>query len=192
MPFVADYQLSVKNRVQEAAVKHAKSTESVQWELIGHLQSNKVKEATRIFDRIQSVDSMKLLEKLNRIAEEEGRNLPILLQCNTGEDPNKHGFSKDEFPIALELALSASNLKVDGLMTIAPLNGGTDAAKRAFEGLRELRDAQAECFDVSLKELSMGMTGDLEIAIEAGSTQIRIGTALYGYRVGSVLSFSES
>jgi pyridoxal phosphate enzyme (YggS family) len=171
-----------ENRVQEAGEKHALDPAAVRWELIGHLQSNKAKDAVAIFDRVQSVDSLKLLNRLNRYAGEAGKTLPILLQCNTGADPNKHGFSVSNMEAALEAALAAQHLRVDGLMTIAPLDDDPDVAKAAFEGLRELRDRLAAKYSVPLAELSMGMTGDLEVAIAAGSTQIRVGTALYGAR----------
>ncbi len=171
-----------ENRVQEAGEKHALDPAAVRWELIGHLQSNKAKDAVAIFDRVQSVDSLKLLNRLNRYAGEAGKTLPILLQCNTGADPNKHGFSVRNMEAALEAALAAQHLRVDGLMTIAPLDDDPDVAKAAFEGLRELRDRLAAKYSVPLAELSMGMTGDLEVAIAAGSTQIRVGTALYGAR----------
>jgi pyridoxal phosphate enzyme (YggS family) len=171
-----------ENRVQEAGEKHAMQLADVRWELIGHLQSNKAKDAVAIFDRVQSVDSLKLLNRLNRCAEQAGKTLSILLQCNTGEDPNKHGFYVGDMGGALEAALAAEHLQVDGLMTIAPLDDDLDVAKAAFEGLRDVRDRLSVQYAVPLSELSMGMTGDLEAAIAAGSTQIRVGTALYGAR----------
>lgn len=171
-----------ENRVQEAAEKRAQFTGLIRWELIGHLQSNKAKQAVECFDRIQSVDSVKLIGRLDRCAGEAGRPLPILLQCNTGEDPNKFGFRVDEMEGAVEAALQASHLHLDGLMTIAPLEDDPEVAKAAFERLRVLRDRLAGQFGVALPELSMGMTGDVEWAIAAGSTQIRVGTALYGER----------
>ena len=171
-----------ENRVQEASDKRDSYAEEVRWELIGHLQSNKAQEAVAVFDRIQSVDSLKLLRRLDRFAGEQGKKLAILLQCNTGEDPNKYGFTEDEVPSVIEVALKMPNLQVDGLMTIAPLDDDPKIAGSAFNGLRELRDALSERFAVPLPELSMGMTGDLEQAIAAGSTQIRVGTALYGER----------
>ena len=160
----------------------SESAKACQWELIGHLQSNKAKEAVQLFDRIQSVDSIKLLNKLNNHAEEAGKKLPILLQCNAGEDPNKYGFAKNQMEQALEQALKASSLKVEGLMTIAPLDENPDRSKACFETLSGLRAALEAQFDVELKELSMGMTQDLESAIKAGSTMIRVGTALFGSR----------
>ena len=172
-----------ENRVQEAADKRSSYTNPMQWELIGHLQSNKAKQAVEIFDRIQSVDSLKLLRRLDRIASESGKVLPILIQCNSGKDPNKYGFIAESMDEAVETALGADSLRLDGLMTIAPLDGDSDVAKSAFETLRTLRDGLAECFGCPLAELSMGMTGDLEEAIAAGSTQIRVGTALFGERL---------
>ncbi|NCG08242.1 MAG: YggS family pyridoxal phosphate-dependent enzyme [Verrucomicrobia bacterium] len=172
-----------ENRVQEAASKRAKvSGMPLRWELIGHLQSNKAKEAVAVFDRIQSVDSLKLLERLNRLAGEAGKCLPILLQCNAGADPRKYGFPVDALEGALECALGGEHIKVEGLMTIAPLDDAPEAAADCFGRLRELRDHLSARHGIELKELSMGMTGDLEAAIAAGSTQIRVGTALYGQR----------
>lgn len=171
-----------ENRVQEAADKRGSYSGQVRWELIGHLQSNKAQDAVAIFDRIQSVDSLKLLRRLDRFAGEQGKSLAILLQCNTGEDPNKFGFSAQEADLMIEAALGASHLQLEGLMTIAPLDDEPDVARTAFDRLRVLRDSLAERFGVALPELSMGMTGDLEAAIAAGSTQIRVGTALYGER----------
>ncbi|MGB0334352.1 MAG: YggS family pyridoxal phosphate-dependent enzyme [Opitutales bacterium] len=171
-----------ENRVQEAADKRGSYAGELRWELIGHLQSNKAQLAVTVFDRIQSVDSLKLLRRLDRFAGDSGKRLPILLQCNTGLDPNKHGFRMEEADSVLEAALSAKHLQVDGMMTIAPLDENPDVAQASFEGLRVLRDRLVERFGVPLTELSMGMTGDLEAAIAAGSTQIRVGTALYGTR----------
>jgi pyridoxal phosphate enzyme (YggS family) len=171
-----------ENRVQEASDKRGSYAGQLRWELIGHLQSNKAQHAVEIFDRIQSVDSLKLLRRLDRLAGEQGKQMAILLQCNTGEDPNKHGFSASEAGSMMEAALSASHLQLDGLMTIAPLDERPEVAQTAFVRLRELRDSLSQQYGVPLPELSMGMTGDLEAAIAAGSTQIRVGTALYGAR----------
>ena len=171
-----------ENRVQEASYKRDSYSEPMQWELIGHLQSNKAKQAVEIFDRIQSVDSLKLLRRLDRFTAELEKPLSILIQCNAGEDPNKYGFQAESMDEAVEAALGSKFLKLDGLMTIAPLDDDPDVAKACFERLRELRDDLSARYGRPLKELSMGMTGDLEIAISAGSTQIRVGTALYGAR----------
>lgn len=171
-----------ENRVQESSQKKSLLPSGVRWELIGHLQSNKAREAVLLFDRIQSVDSLKLIRHLNRHAEQAGKLLPILIECNTGNDPNKFGFSIEAAESALEAALDSENLQVDGLMTIAPLSEDEGIARAAFEKLRDLRDRLETSFGVTLPELSMGMTGDLKTAIAAGSTQVRVGTALFGPR----------
>jgi hypothetical protein len=175
-----------ENRVQEAVEKKPQTTAAIAWELIGHLQSNKAKLAVQVFDRVQSVDSEKLLIQLDRAAAELGKTLPILLQINAGNDPAKFGADLAEAPRLLEVALAQKNVRVDGLMTIAPL-GATAAetaehARRTFANLRDLRDRLALQFGTALRELSMGMTGDLAIAVAAGSTMVRIGTALFGSR----------
>lgn len=172
-----------ENRVQEARDKKAAlALPSLRWELIGHLQSNKARLAAGIFDRIQSVDSEKLIGLLDRAAAEAGRVLPVLLQVNAGRDPAKSGCSLEDAPALLEQALRCEHLRVDGLMTIAPLDDQPDTARRTFAALRECRDALAGRFGVELPELSMGMSGDLRDAILAGSTLVRVGTALFGAR----------
>jgi PLP dependent protein len=171
-----------ENRVQEAVDKQPQVEATVQWELIGHLQSNKARLAAAHFDRIQSVDSAKLLRRLDAGAAESERSLGVLLQVNAGNDPAKFGAELEAAPALLEAALEMAHLRVDGLMTIAPLSEDPAVAQRTFANLRELRDRLASEFDVALPELSMGMSGDLEVAIAAGSTQVRVGTALFGQR----------
>lgn len=171
-----------ENRIQEVKEKKPVSSGNSRWELIGHLQSNKVNDAVRLFDRIQSVDSLKLIRKLNTACEVSGKVLPIFLQCNAGEDPNKYGFSAASMAEALEAVLGSAYLKCEGLMTIAPLNDDPLSAKACFEKLRTIRDSLVSEYGIELKELSMGMTQDLEEAIAAGSTMIRVGSALYGSR----------
>lgn len=186
--FAARYGLKRvgENRVQEGVEKRAQTQAALLWELIGHLQSNKSKLAAQYFDRVQSVDSVKLLTHLDRAAAELGRTLPVLLQINAGNDPAKFGADLEDAPALLEAALAKPALRVEGLMTIAPLGTTPDEtqaqAERTFNNLRALRDVLAGRFGVPLPELSMGMTGDLEIAVAAGSTIVRVGTALYGAR----------
>jgi hypothetical protein len=178
-----------ENRVQEGIEKRpqlAPASRALRWELIGHLQSNKARLAARHFDRIQSVDSTKLLDHLDRAAAECGKVLPVLLQINAGNDPAKFGADLAAAPALLAAALARPHLRVDGLMTIAPL-GATPAethaqAERTFANLRTVRDDLAAQFRVALPELSMGMTSDLELAVAAGSTLVRVGTALFGAR----------
>lgn len=184
-----------ENRVQEAAAKRpataallagAPGIAPPRWELIGHLQSNKARAAAETFDRIQSVDTEKLVRQLDRAAGELGRPLAVLLQVNAGRDPAKFGCELEDAPRLLETALAAPHLRVEGFMTIAPLGASAeetaDHARRTFATLRTLRDDLSARVGVALPELSMGMSADLELAIEAGSTCIRIGSALYGAR----------
>jgi pyridoxal phosphate enzyme (YggS family) len=178
-----------ENRVQEAAAKRAElavEVPTLRWELIGHLQSNKTGPAAATFDCIQSVDSEKLVRRLDASAGELGKTLAVLLQVNAGRDPAKFGAEPEDAPRLLETALACPHLRVEGLMTIAQL-GATevetaDHARRTFDNLRVMRDDFRTRFGVALPELSMGMSGDLEIAIAAGSTCLRVGTALFGER----------
>ena len=171
-----------ENRVQEALHKISDAPSALRWELIGHLQSNKTKQAAAHFHRIQSVDSAKLARRLEAAALETGKTLAILLQVNTGNDPAKFGVTCDGAEALLEVVIDCPHLLVEGLMALAPLNEDTSVAARAFERLRLTRDRLAEKLAVPLPVLSMGMTGDLEEAVKAGSTQVRIGSALFGAR----------
>ena len=156
-----------ENRVQEALGKMPLAGPSLHWELIGHLQSNKAKDAALHFHRIQSVDSAVL---------------PVLLEINARLDPAKFGARPEDTPALLAHALGKTALRVEGLMTVAPLSDNPDGARRAFSALRELRDRLAREHGTPLPELSMGMTGALEAAIAEGSTLVRVGTALFGPR----------
>jgi PLP dependent protein len=171
-----------ENRVQEGVEKRQLCAVPIRWEFIGHLQSNKAALAARHFDRIQSVDSGRLLALLDQAAGGLDRRLPVLLQINAGNDPNKFGAEPSDASRLLEAALALFHLRVDGLMTIAPLSDNPEVARRTFANLRELRDRLAAQFGVPLPELSMGMTGDLAIAVAEGSTLVRVGTALFGAR----------
>jgi len=187
-PAAAEYALRYglaavgENRVQEAIEKRALVPGALRWELIGHLQSNKARLAAAHFDRIQGVDSEKLLGALDCAASELGKRLPVLLQINAGNDPAKFGAEPADAPRLLEFALNRPHLQVDGLMTIAPLSPDPAVARRTFARLREIRDGLTARLGVPLSELSMGMTGDLESAVAEGSTLVRVGTALYGPR----------
>jgi pyridoxal phosphate enzyme (YggS family) len=172
-----------ENRVQEARAKQEQIS-GVKWDLIGHLQSNKINQVMGKFSRVQTVDSVKLIRKLQSAAEKLGLICPVLLQVNAGEDPAKYGFNPGETASALEEALKATNLQVDGLMTIAPYAPEDPAVARAcFAKLQEMRDRLQDSHGVSLPELSMGMSDDLDVAIAQGSTMIRVGSALFGSRL---------
>ena len=182
--FVARYGLAAvgENRVQEAVDKRAQVAAPLRWELIGHLQSNKARLAAAHFDRVQSVDSEKLLNQLDQAAGQLGRKLPVLLQINAGHDPAKFGVEPGDAARLLDAALARPHLEVDGLMTIAPLSPDPAVARRTFAALRALRDELAARSGRPLRELSMGMTDDFAAAIMEGSTLVRVGTALFGPR----------
>lgn len=171
-----------ENRVQEALDKARAVTVPIEWELIGHLQSNKVSSAVGAFARIQSVDSLKLVGRIARSAAERGIRQRILLQVNAGDDPAKYGVSCAEAPALLEAALAESSLQVEGWMTIAPFSSDERVVRGCFARLRQLAGELNSTFGVDLQELSMGMSDDLEWAIAEGSTLIRVGSALFGSR----------
>ncbi len=171
-----------ENRVQEAALKRPGAPATLRWELIGHLQSNKAKQALQTFDVLQTVDSADLAARLGRIATELGLTREIYVQVNSGDDPAKFGCDLAATSAVLAAALAHSSLKVVGLMAIAPLSDNPAVAQRTFKTLRRCRDEMEASFSIKLPELSMGMSGDLEIAIAEGSTCVRVGTALFGPR----------
>ncbi len=178
-----------ENRVQEAAAKYAElGSERVSWHLIGHLQTNKVKDAVRIFDLIQSVDSLRLAQAINKEAEKVDKVQEILLEVKTSPEPTKHGLSAEDLLINFKQILGLKNIRLRGLMTIAPLVDEPENARPYFRQLRKLRDElyrrQMVSFSVSETGgggliLSMGMTGDFEVAIEEGSQMVRLGRALF-------------
>jgi PLP dependent protein len=164
-----------ENRVQEARDKKPLVHGSARWHLIGHLQTNKAKDAVRVFDVIQAVDSLDLAEKLARAAEGHGKRQDIMLQVNIGEEPQKSGIVRGDLDaIAKQVAVLAP-LRLIGLMAIPPV-GTADESRPYFRELRSLRDA------LGLQHLSMGMSEDFEAAIEEGSTMIRVGRAIFGSR----------
>lgn len=168
-----------ENRVQEAFDKKLLITSPLNWELVGHLQTNKVPLAIETFSRIQSVDNEKLLIKIHKEATKKNLKFPILLQVNAGQDPAKFGVSLEKVDQLLELSLTLKNIQLDGLMTIPPLSTDISEAQRTFDNLRNSKDRLSKKFNISLPHLSMGMSSDYIQAIEAGSTIIRIGKSLF-------------
>ncbi len=171
-----------ENRVQEAKEKYDQVPE-IGWEMIGHLQSNKINQAVGIFSRIQTLDSLKLIRKLQAASARIDQKTSVLLQVNAGNDPAKHGFSVEDVPEALDEVLGSSHLCVDGLMTIAPfVPDDLSVASACFQKLADLKNILEASHGVKLRELSMGMSDDLKEAIACGSTMIRVGSALFGNR----------
>ncbi|QDT64175.1 YggS family pyridoxal phosphate-dependent enzyme [Calycomorphotria hydatis] len=152
----------------------------VEWHLIGHLQRNKVRKLLPYLFLTHSIDGWKLLAAVDRIAGEIGLVANVLLEMNLSEEPTKHGFSQQELFEGWEQLGQLPNVKVDGLMTMAPNTGSLEDAREAFRQLSELRNQLRERSpELPLPELSMGMSGDYEVAIEEGATMVRIGSALY-------------
>jgi pyridoxal phosphate enzyme (YggS family) len=171
-----------ENRVQELADKRPRVAGGC-WELIGPLQTNKARLALAHADRIQTVDRPKLVAVLERLCGELGkREFPVLMQVNTGEDPAKHGCAVEQAGALADAIRQSAQLRLEGLMTIGELTDDERRVRATFARLRELRDRLAARTGLPLAELSMGMTGDLEWAIEEGSTLLRVGTALFGSR----------
>lgn len=174
-----------ENRVQEFESKRAGLPDGLEIHLIGHLQSNKAAKAASIFSAIDTVDSLRLIERLNEAAKQRNRLLPVLLEIKLSAEATKAGFDPSgiELQQTLERASDFGNLEIQGLMTIAPLDENPETARACFRRLRELREDLTRRYPhLNLSELSMGMSGDFEIAIAEGSTLVRIGTAIFGAR----------
>jgi len=167
-----------ENRVQEAQAKLpllADLAPQPTWHMVGHLQTNKVKTALGLFDIIQSVDSLHLAQEISRRAPQSVR-VPVLLEVNVGGEVTKYGFAPDDLPAAAGQVRALPGLEVRGLMTVAPVAGDPQEARPVFRRLRELGAS------LGLRELSMGMSDDFQVAVEEGATIVRIGRAIFGER----------
>ena len=171
-----------ENRVQEAKLKIGQCPTPLRWHMIGHLQSNKCRDAVHFFQMIQSVDSLPLAEEINKCAEKSAKTMPVLLEVNVAGEATKFGFRPEDLLAQLERINALRKIEIHGLMTIAPYTPEPEKARPIFRRLRELKEASERILGASLTHLSMGMTGDFEIAIEEGATMIRIGSALFGPR----------
>ena len=173
-----------ENKVQEAAWKQPLSVSGPEWHLIGHLQKNKVRHALELFSFIHSVDSVALIDRIELIAEEIGARPSILLEVNMSGEKSKSGMKPSEVPAAVERALACRNITLEGFMTMAPFvpHEQIEETRPVFAGLRELRDKMEAQFGAKFPRLSMGMSGDFEIAVEEGATWLRLGTVLFGER----------
>jgi len=173
-----------ENRVQEASQKFEsfEHMPNIKKRFIGHLQTNKVKKCITLFDTIDSVDSLKLAKKISQVATILNRTVSILLEINTSGEQQKHGFSPDLTENIIS-CFNEKNIKIKGLMTLAPLATDKRKVRKSFFQLRELQEKIKHSLKTEqMTELSMGMSGDYEIAVEEGSTMVRIGTKLFGKR----------
>ena len=175
-----------ENRVQEAEAKVGGVRGDVSWHLIGHLQRNKVKSALELFDVIHSVDSLRLAKEIGKRAVQAGMTARVLVQVNTSGESSKFGVEPDEAMDGIGQMAEIDGLGIEGVMTIGAFEPDPEAVRPEFVRLRELRDriAAAGLPGVSMAELSMGMTNDFEVAIEEGATMVRVGTAIFGARMG--------
>lgn len=177
-----------ENRIQEAQQKRLLIKGSVRWHLVGHLQRNKVKAAVDLFDVIHSVDSLELIEALDRqAATRRSKPLEVLIQVNVSGEVSKQGCRPEEMETLARTIMGAGNLRFSGLMTMAPYSRNPESARPVFRKLRELRDGLQEKFsnlqltpDHLPLHLSMGMSQDFEAAVQEGATMVRIGTAIFG------------
>lgn len=174
-----------ENRVQEAATKvDLIKARGLRWHLIGHLQSNKARQAVSIFDVIHTIDSRELVARLDRMAGELERRPLVLVQVDIAEEPTKSGALESELPEIVSALDSARHLDFRGLMTLPPFFDSPELARSYFRRLREILDGlnRSRATERKLSELSMGMSHDFEVAIEEGATMVRVGTAIFGAR----------
>jgi len=171
-----------ESRVQELGQKMRMCPGAVEWHMIGHLQTNKVKDVVRLVRMIHSVDSLKLLECIDREAGNAGVTMPVCLEVNVSGESSKFGMVPDAVQGVLKAGTGMMNVDIVGLMTMPPFTEDPEGARRYFAKLRGLRDDLRELTGFDLNELSMGMSHDFEVAIEEGSTLIRVGTDIFGGR----------
>jgi pyridoxal phosphate enzyme (YggS family) len=171
-----------ENKVQEARAKIPLCSGRLCWHMIGHLQTNKCREAVELFEMVQSVDSLHLAQELNKRAEHAGKRLPILLEINIAGEASKFGYRPETLLEELAQLNALPRLELHGLMTVPPWSPDPDKVRPVFQRLRELKQECEQRLGAPLKHLSMGMTADFEVAIQEGATIVRIGTALFGPR----------
>ena len=171
-----------ENKVQEAGAKIPLCPSRLRWHMIGHLQTNKCRDAVVLFEMIQSVDSLHLAREINQRAEQSAKTLPVLLEVNVAGEASKFGYQPKQLISDLPQLNALARLEIHGLMTLPPWSPEAENVRPVFRQLRELKGQCEQILGAPLPQLSMGMSGDFEIAIEEGATIVRIGTALFGPR----------
>jgi len=174
-----------ENKIQEAKAKIPLCPGRARWHFIGHLQSNKVRDAVGLFEMIQGVDSLAIAREISRRAEQAAKTMPILVEVNVAGEGSKFGYQPEQLLAELAELNALPKLEVHGLMTIPPFAPVPGRARPYFQKLRELKSQAEAVLGATLPHLSMGMSGDFEIAIEEGATLVRIGTALFGERISA-------
>ena len=176
-----------ENKVQEAKAKISMCPGRLRWHFIGHLQSNKVRDAVHFFEMIQSVDSMELAREISKRCEQAAKTMPVLLEVNLAGEASKFGYRPEQLLSELKELNALPRLEIHGLMTVPPWSPEAEESRPHFRRLRELKLECEEILGAPLPHLSMGMSGDFEVAIEEGATMVRIGTALFGPRAKTVM-----
>ncbi len=171
-----------ENKVQEAKAKIPLCPGRLHWHMVGHLQTNKCRDALGLFEMVQSVDSLHLAEELNRRAEQAGKTMPVLLEVNLSGEASKFGAHPEQLLAELNAINALPRVEIHGLMTVPPWVRDPEKVRPVFRQMRELKQRCEQILGAPLPHLSMGMTGDFEVAIEEGATMVRIGTALFGER----------
>jgi hypothetical protein len=171
-----------ENRVQEARAKIGLCPSRLRWHLIGHLQSNKCRDAVHFFEMIQSVDSLALACEINKWAEKSAKTMPVLIEVNIAGESSKFGYAPEKVLAELKEINALPKIEVHGLMTVAPFSQDSERVRPVFRRLRELKGQCESILGVALPHLSMGMSGDFEVAVEEGATIIRLGSAMLGPR----------
>jgi len=171
-----------ESKVQEARHKIPMCAGNLTWHMIGHLQSNKIRDAVWLFSAIQAIDSLKLLQMVNEGCEKAGKSMPVALEINVGGEGTKFGMNEADAAAVLQACNELSRVEVTGLMAIPPITADPEGARPFFRRLREIRDRLRDGSGFELRELSMGMSHDFEVAIEEGATTIRLGTIIFGKR----------
>jgi len=171
-----------ENKIQEAKAKIPLCSGKLRWHFIGHLQSNKCRDAVELFEMIQSVDSLHLAQEISKRADQAGKTMPILLEVNLAGEASKFGYAPDKLEAELNQINGLPRLEIHGLMTVPPWTSNAENVRPVFRQMRELKKRCEQILGAPLPHMSMGMSGDFEVAIEEGATIVRIGTALFGPR----------
>lgn len=180
-----------ENKIQEAKAKIPMCPGKARWQFIGHLQSNKVRDAVELFEMIQGVDSLSIAKEISKRAEQAAKTMPILLEVNVAGEASKFGYAPERLLAELNELNALPRIEIHGLMAIPPYAPVAEKARPYFKKLREIKERAEVVLGAPLPELSMGMSGDFEVAIEEGATLVRVGTALFGERVSSMRRGAE-
>jgi pyridoxal phosphate enzyme (YggS family) len=175
-----------ENKIQEAKAKIPLCAGKARWHFIGHLQSNKVRDAVEMFEMIQGVDSLVIAKEISKRAEQAAKTMPVLIEVNVAGEASKFGYSPEKLLAEFNELNALPRIEVHGLMAIPPFTPVPEKARPYFQKLRQLKERAEAVLGAPLTHLSMGMSGDFEVAIEEGATIVRVGTALFGERLSSV------